>query len=609
MTALGGGGWRRDSGRSRINSLLERMDSARNGGRVPPRSLDVILPERGDETRSRDMEATWLAFVVERDDDVTRALRLGRSPPEIAYAIGELIHTYFRTRGVILTSAELRRLVAELLQVHAPPSPQPAARAGAPPAAAPAAGMAAKTDAPASPTAAPGKPSPDTAAPEKAAAAPQPAGSAARPSIGDSAARATAPADEATSLVSFAAEPSKRGSVWTGGEAAPAGTAVPDSAFAVPPSRLVDVVGRDAASLDRLLARTLEVTGPRLGPTQGRVGREEALRAIDAAVDEVLRAESQTLSPELRERLVVSALSEICGLGLIDRLWADASVRAVYINGPKSVYVERDGNLEPSPAVFRDQAHLVSLVSRLVEAPVGGVADVTLRDGGSGTVIFPPAAPNGPVLAIRRSEPGNATFARLIAAEILDRPIASLLRLAARSRLKVLVVGPPGSGKSTLLAAIARDLGAAARVVTIARHRDFRWPAPAKVELLATDAASYAALLAAGQRLRPELLVLDSVQRHDTHALTEHFAAGHRGTIVASEPATVTPALARAVDLVVRLGRGRDGLFRTVALEDAAGVAVFAYENGQFQRRGGEPAFAEAVRAAGHGAAFANLLR
>ena len=190
---------------------------------------------------------------------------------------------------------------------------------------------------------------------------------------------------------------------------------------------------------------------------EGRVAREAAAAAIDAALDAVLAGE-----PERRERLARLALSELCGLGPIDRIWADRSIRAVFVNGPAAIYVERNGVLEASPERFRDQAHLAELVGRLVRRPSPDAVLFRLRDGGEGMVIFPPAAPAGPVLVLRRGEPGNATFERLIAAGTLDPSMADLLRIAARCRLNMLMVGPERSGKTALLAALARDLGGGA---------------------------------------------------------------------------------------------------------------------------------------------------
>ena len=209
------------------------------------------------------------------------------------------------------------------------------------------------------------------------------------------------------------------------------------------------------------------------------------------------------------------ALSELVGLGLIDRLWADRTVRAIFVNGPKAVFVERNGLVEAAGEVFRDEAHLVALLGRLVARPASGVAEFTLRDGSVGTVIFPPAAPMGPVLTLRRGEPGTATLERLVRSGMLAPAIADLLRIAARSGLDMLVSGPEGSGKTALLAAIARDLDGVARVVTVARHRQFRWAAPSKVELWSRRASPFPVVLAAAARLQPSLLVLNSIRLED----------------------------------------------------------------------------------------------
>ncbi|HTR86257.1 MAG TPA: ATPase, T2SS/T4P/T4SS family [Reyranella sp.] len=534
-----------------MSSVIERAGTARSGARPESRPLDLILPQLAQDPRRVDMQATWQAFCLEMDGQVQAAITRGQSPAEVAYAVGELVHNYFHARGVALTSHELRKLAGELMT-------EPA-RAARPPA---------MDDW--------GTVDPDD-----------------QPLPGP--------------LVSFADEPLHRASRsagdWTGEEPSPPIVEMSSSVFDDVPSPLVNIVGREEANFERLSAQTVARVRSRLPPA---TPREEALRAIDAAVDEVLREEKQALPVEARDRLVTSALGEICGLGPIDRLWADRSVRAIFVNGPQAVFVDRGSGTEAVPDHhFRDAAHLLEIARRL--APTGDVAEVKLRDG-SGTVIFAPAAPDGPVLALRRAAAGEATFERLVAAGVLDAAMASLLRLAARGRLNVLVVGPEGSGKTALLAAIARDLDPASRLVTLGRRRDFRWSASGKVELLASEAASYATLLAAAGRLQPQLLVLDSVERGDISDVARHLAQGGRGVLVGCETSLITPALSRAVDIVVRLERGRDGLFRVVSLADAASVAVFVHEDGRFHRRSTTPAFAEILRAAGQGEALASLL-
>lgn len=549
MTALRGGD-KLENKPSSMSSVFAR--SSVTGGERSPRvrSFEQLFPLHGDAARGRQMRESWHGFWGAMEGAVRAAIDKRRSAPEIAYVIGELVHNYFRTRGVTLASFELRRLVAEVLDLQA----QTEAQGDAP---------------------------------------------------GD------APADPA--LVVFEAEPATNAAPWSGGESSVLVPAALEAAFKSPPSALVEWPVGAGVSSDGLLARVVAGARGRLeaDPTR-RTDRGAAREAIDAALDEAIRGGVGVLPAELRERLARQALSEICGLGLIDRLWADRSVRAVVVNGPEAVFVERNGRLDPASERFRDRQHLLDIVARLVRAPASGVAEFRLRDGSEGLLIMPPAAPAGPVLLLRRGEPGKATFERLIAAGMLDRPIADLLRIAVRSRLAVLVAGPTGSGKTALLAAIIRDLGDAARIVTLARHRAFRRPLPSKVELVAAaggdGAASFSVLLSAGARLRADLLAVDSARLQEMPALGQVLSHGERAS-VAAVPEAAVAALAGRFDLAVRLGPAEDGLFRIVSVTDASGARLFVHESGRFRRGAAQPSFTGAVNSAGYGEALSTILR
>ncbi len=185
--------------------------------------------------------------------------------------------------------------------------------------------------------------------------------------------------------------------------------------------------------------------------------------------------------------------------------------------------------------------------------------------------------------------------------------MADLLRIAARCRLNMVVVGPPSSGKTALLAALARDLGEA-RVVTLARHRAFGWPSPSKVELVVPADSAFATLLAAAAQLAPHLLLVDPMRPGDGAALGELFARGGRGIVAALEPSSMAGLPRRAIDLIVRLDRLRDGLCGVVCMEDQTGAPIFAHEAGRFGRVTAAPSFAGLVHKAGYGEALAGVL-
>jgi Flp pilus assembly CpaF family ATPase len=548
-----------------MNSLHGQAGAPPEGARPEARAVGPVFPLDEDPQRSPQMREAWAAFGREMSGAVRSALDSGRSPPEIAYAVGEIVHNYFRTRGLTLTSYELRRLVGELLDSNDRSKPAPAA-----------------------------------------------------PLEKKENERLTA------ELVSFVGKPAPSNApAWGDDERAAPKLVVPEEVLEVPPSKLVNLIGREAASFDRLLTKVVALASPKLEPMAGgRINRARAFAIVDEAIEEVLRVEQSILPANVRERLALLAVGDICGLGPIDRLWSDRSVRAVFVDGPQKVYVEREaGRRELASEGFRDEAHLLRLARRLANvsgrrtAPSGvhpeSIVELQLRDGGSGTVIFPPAAPGGPVLVLRRGEPGLATLQRLVASELIDRRIAGLLRIAARTSLNVLVAGPEGSGKTALLAAIVRDQSAM-RIITLARHREFRWPSLDKVELVALpgpDDPSYASLLAAAERLQPEMLVLDSVRVEEVLALVERLSRGGRGTFAVVESEALAAALARSFDIFVRLGRSHDGVFRALALEDATGAEVFVHDGGQFHCKTAQPSFAASVSAAGYGEALRGVLR
>jgi type IV secretory pathway ATPase VirB11/archaellum biosynthesis ATPase len=572
-----------------LSSVLDRPGAAGNGSLPELRSLAAILAFEDEDPRFPKMDETWLAFAGEMGAQVREVLDSGRSPAERSYGVGAIVHNYFRARGVTLTSYELRALAGELVACGPAPEPQEQGVSSSSIQSVPVESAPAGEDPPA------------VAVEEQAVVAPE--------SVPVSIPASAPEPNSGPDLVSFVDKKEAREELaWAGEETAAVGPVDAVPIFASPPSTLVNVVGRNAAAFDRLL---MKVVGRAL-PLVGRAPLDRALAraTIGRTVEEVVHAEEPSLSGEKRRRLTDSAFSEICGLGLLDRLWADRSVRAVYVDGPGLVQVERtDGRREPAAETFRDAGHLLDVAKRLAQPAATGVVDVQLRDGGTALVIFPPAAPAGPVLVLHRGEPGNATFDRLVAARLLDRRIAALLGIAARARLNIVVVGPQGAGKTALLAATARDL-AAFRVVTVAAHRHFHATAASRVELVAHgEGPSFATLMVAGARLHPDLLVVDEPSAVDISGLAVRLGRGARGTLVAVRTDAMASVLAPSADLVVRLGAAPGGLSGVLTVEEATGAPIFVRDGAGYRQEAASVAFAGKVRDAGYGTALSQLFR
>ena len=189
-----------------------------------------------------------------------------------------------------------------------------------------------------------------------------------------------------------------------------------------------------------------------------RVGRAEAEPEIRGLIIDLLEAETtQPLSLSEREALITDVLHELFGLGPLEALLADPTVSDILVNRYDQIYVERNGKLEPSPLVFKDDQHLLRIIERIVSS-VGRridesspMVDARLPDGSRVNAIIPPLALDGPVLSIRRFRTDRLGARDLVERQSLTQPMLEFLRGAVGARLNIIVSGGTGAGKTTLL--------------------------------------------------------------------------------------------------------------------------------------------------------------
>jgi pilus assembly protein CpaF len=206
---------------------------------------------------------------------------------------------------------------------------------------------------------------------------------------------------------------------------------------------------------------------------------DERTRAQVFAViqDAVSRLKAPLSGPD-KEQLSLEILDEMFGLGPLEPLLQDPTVSDILVNGAKLVYVERAGILEETRITFKDDAHLMRLIHKIVSAigrrvdESSPMVDARLADGSRIHVIIPPLAIDGPHLSIRRFGHTPITEENLLANQTLTAPMLALLKAAVAARLNIVISGGTGSGKTTLLNVLSGYISSKERIVTIEDSAD-----------------------------------------------------------------------------------------------------------------------------------------
>ena len=341
-----------------------------------------------------------------------------------------------------------------------------------------------------------------------------------------------------------------------------------------------------------------------------RVGREQAEPEIRGLIANLLDTESATtpLSMSEREALMTDVFHELFGLGPLEALLSDPTISDILVNRHDQVYVEREGKLEPSPLVFKDDQHLLRIIERIVSS-VGRridesspMVDARLADGSRVNAIIPPLALDGPVLSIRRFRTDKLGARDLVERQSLTQPMIDFLRGGVGARLNVVVSGGTGAGKTTFLNVLSGFISDRERIVTIEdaaelmlrqRHVVRLETRPANIE--GKGAVQQRQLVINALRMRPDRIVVGEVRGEEALDMLQAMNTGHDGSLTTIHANSTRDALYRldtmvamanlnipekairqqvasAVNLVVQLTRFSDGKRRVTAISEITGM-------------------------------------
>ena len=339
-----------------------------------------------------------------------------------------------------------------------------------------------------------------------------------------------------------------------------------------------------------------------------RLPREALSRDLTGLVAELLTETKIQLNAAERAELVKQLLDDMLGLGPLEPLLEDENVSEIMVNGAKQVFIESHGKLTLSDVQFRDNAHVLAIATRIVTAigrridESSPLCDARLGDGSRVNIIIPPLAIDGATITIRKFAKKKITLDTMLKFNSLSPSMAKVLRIAGRSRCNILISGGTGSGKTTLLNALSQMIDHGERIVTIEDAAELQLQQPHVVRLETrppnlegSGEVTMRDLVKNALRMRPDRIIVGETRGGEALDMLQAMNTGHDGSMstvhanrprealmrlenlvgMASgnlSPRAIRQQIASAIDMIVQVGRMRDGSRRITYITEITGM-------------------------------------
>ena len=333
--------------------------------------------------------------------------------------------------------------------------------------------------------------------------------------------------------------------------------------------------------------------------------REETIKT---RLEETYVQTKVNLPQDLRKQIFDEILDELTGFGPIQPLLDDPEISEVMVNGPKKVYVEKNGRLTKSPITFDDDAHVLRIIDRIV-LPLGRrvdadspTVDARLPDGSRVNAVVPPVAIDGPSITIRKFKKDKLAIQQLIEYGSLTPNMAEFIRACVIARLNIVISGGTGSGKTTLLNVLSGYIPEEERIITIedAAELQLQQDHVMRMETKTSNTdgkgvVTIRDLVRNSLRMRPDRIVVGEVRGGEALDMLQAMNTGHDGsltTVHANSPRdaisrletlvlmagmelplkVVRQQISSAVDLIIQQTRLKDGSRKVTAITEVVGM-------------------------------------
>jgi pilus assembly protein CpaF len=339
-----------------------------------------------------------------------------------------------------------------------------------------------------------------------------------------------------------------------------------------------------------------------------KLPRDALVREIRNFVTDYVTKERLALNNAELEEFVGTIVDEMTGLGPLEPLMRNPEISDILINGHKNCYAEIKGVLQPVVIPFKDEAHLLRVVNKIV-ANVGRridesnpMCDARMADGSRFNAAIRPIAIDGPLVSIRKFSKNKLSLERLVEFGAIAPQMAEVLRHAVASRMTTIISGGTGTGKTTMLNALSAFISDKERVITIEDAAELALQIP-HVGRMETRPASNEGtgeikqrdLVKNALRMRPDRVILGECRGEEAFDMLQAMNTGHEGSMATIHANTPRDAISRleqmlgmtgmpmtvqsirsqisgAIHLIVQLTRLSDGKRKVTSIAEVTGM-------------------------------------
>lgn len=371
-------------------------------------------------------------------------------------------------------------------------------------------------------------------------------------------------------------------------------------------------------------------------------------------LDEVYAQVKVSLPEDIRQQVFHDILDELTGYGPIQPLLDDPDISEVMVNGPKKVFIEKNGKLTRSPITFDDDSHVLRIIDRII-LPLGRrvdadspTVDARLPDGSRVNAVIPPVAIDGPSITIRKFKKDKLSIDQLVKFGSLTPNMGEFIKACVLAHLNIVISGGTGSGKTTLLNVLSGFIQENERIITIedAAELQLQQDHVLRMETKVSNvdgkgAVTIRDLVRNSLRMRPDRIIVGECRGGEALDMLQAMNTGHDGSLTTLHANTPRDAISRletmvlmagmdfplkvvrqqissAIDLIIQQSRLRDGSRKVTAITEVVGMEgeivvltdIFKFEQtgvgeggkilGELRATGIRPLFSPRLEAAGY---------